>query len=283
MFDSKSINLSKVPRVLNFPYKVSLLGYINDNPEMKNFCAVFPDRLEINIRLDGSSDSEMLLENRKYVCKSPHVVVKKPNTEYEFRYLPERRVFYVCYDSALLADFEKLGLFKDVQAWEIERNAAVEFLLKKIIGSLNRSRSAGVADSIDINCFALLNELMLQRVNNSENMKNDERELIMQAESFLHFNVNESVDFDELAENLGMSRSTFFRHWKIYFNETPAEHFRNLKLDESLRLLGLRRHKISEIAKILHFSSSAYFCSVFRKRFGMTPQQYAIGSVRNKS
>ena len=145
---------------------------------------------------------------------------------------------------------------------------------------MNRSRENGVADRMDLDCFALINELLLQRVNLKKDVENAERELIMRADSFLHFNVMEYVDFDELAANLGMSKSTFFRHWKKYFNETPAIHFRNIKLDEAMRLLGIRRYKVFEIASMLQFSSSAYFCAVFRNRFGVTPQQY-VNSLEN--
>ncbi len=276
MFNVRNISLGKVKRRLKFPYKVSLLGYMDFNPPLENVVNTFPNRLEINIRLTGKEDAVMMLEDSLYICKSPHVVVKKPNTKYEFRKLPDRDVVYVCYDVETMPDMEKIGLFDGPLAWEIERNAEVEFLLKKICDAMNRSREAGVADSMDLDCFTLLNQLLYQRVNNKKDTSNAnaERELIMRADSFLHFNVMEQIDFEELASQLGMSKSTFFRHWKKYFRETPATHFRNLKLDESLRLLGLRRYKVFEIAEMLNFSSSAYFCAVFRDRFGVSPQQY---------
>ena len=274
MFNVRNISLGKVRRNLKFPYKVSLLGYMDFNPPLENVVSTFPNRLEINIRLNGKDDAVMVLDDKMYICKSPHVVIKKPNTKYEFRKLPDRNVIYVCYAVETMPDMEKIGLFDGPLAWEIERNAEVEFMLKKICDAMNRSREAGVADSIDLDCFALLNQLLLQRMNTKKDMENSERELIMQADSFLHFNVMEQVDFEELASKLGMSKSTFFRHWKKYFKETPANHFRNLKLEEALRLLGLKRYKIYEISEMLQFSSSAYFCAVFRNRFGVSPQQY---------
>lgn len=281
MFNVRNISLGKVKRHLKFPYRVSLLGYMDNNPPLKNVRQFFPDRLEINIRLNGRENSVMLLDGTEYVCKSPHVVIKKPKTYYEFRSLPDRNVIYICYESSLMEDFEKAGLFNGALAWEIERNSSVEFLLNKICDAMNRSRENGVADRIDLDCFALLNELMFQRQNLKKDTENSERELIMQADSYLHFNVAECVDFEELAGSLGMSKSTFFRHWKKYFRETPADHFRNLKLDEAVRLLVVGRYKVFEIAQMLRFSSSAYFCAVFRKRFGMTPQQYAAEHERD--
>ena len=282
MFKVKNISIGNVCRCLEFPYKVIQLGYMDYNPPLKNVANTFPDRLEINIRLNGKGDSVMVLDGTEYVCKSPHVIIKKPNTKYEFRSLPDRNVMYICYPTEILEKFNEIGLFDGPLAWEIERTAEVEFLLKKICDAMNRSRESGVADRVDLDCFALLNELLLQRVNLKKDVENVERELIMRADSFLHFNVMEYVDLDELAANLGMSKSTFFRHWKKYFNETPAIHFRNIKLDEAMRLLGLRRYKVFEIASMLHFSSSAYFCAVFRNRFGMTPQQYVISIDNNQ-
>lgn len=280
MFNVKNISLDRVRRSLEFPYKVLQLGYMDYNPPLKNVVKTFPDRLEINIRLNGREDSVMVLDGVEYICKSPHVVIKKPNSKYEFRSLPDRNVIYMCYKTEFAEKFEEIGLFDGPLAWEIERTAEVEFLLKKICDAMNRSRENGVADRMDLDCFALINELLLQRVNLKKDVENAERELIMRADSFLHFNVMEYVDFDELAANLGMSKSTFFRHWKKYFNETPAIHFRNIKLDEAMRLLGIRRYKVFEIASMLQFSSSAYFCAVFRNRFGVTPQQY-VNSLEN--
>lgn len=282
MFKVKNISIGNVCRCLEFPYKVIQLGYMDYNPPLKNVANTFPDRLEINIRLNGKGDSVMVLDGTEYVCKSPHVIIKKPNTKYEFRNLPDRNVMYICYPTEIIERFNEIGLFDGPLAWEIERTAEVEFLLKKICDAMNRSRESGVADRVDLDCFALLNELLLQRVSLKKDIENVERELIMRADSFLHFNVMEYVDFDELAVNLGMSKSTFFRHWKKYFNETPAIHFRNIKLDEAMRLLGLRRYKVFEIAAMLQFSSSAYFCAVFRNRFGMTPQQYVISIENNQ-
>lgn len=282
MFNVRNISLGKVRRNLKFPYKVSSLGYMDFNPPLENVVSTFPNRLEINIRLNGKDDSVMVLDDKMYICKSPHVVVKKPNTKYEFRKLPDRNVIYVCYAAETMPDMEKIGLFDGPLAWEIERNAEVEFLLKHICEAMNRSREAGIADSIDLDCFTLLNQLLLQRMNVKKDMSNSERELIMQADSFLHVNVMKQVDFEELAKNVGMSKSTFFRHWKKYFNDTPATHFRNLKLDEAMRLLSMHRYKVYEVAEMLQFSSSAYFCAVFCKHFSMTPQQYVCNLDNNK-
>lgn len=282
MFNVKNINIGKVKRSLRFPYKVIQVGNMDCNPALKNVEKVFPDKLEINIRLNGSEDAVMVLGGSEYICKSPHVVVKKPNSRYEFRKLPERDVFYICYETDTMFEFDKIGLFDGALAWEIERTFEVEFLLKKICDAMNRSREAGVADSLDLDCFSLINQLLWQRENHKNATVNAERELIMQADSFLHVNVMKQVDFEELAKNIGMSKSTFFRHWKKYFNDTPATHFRNLKLDEAMRLLSLHRYKVYEVAEMLQFSSSAYFCAVFCKHFGMTPQQYVCNLDNNK-
>lgn len=32
--------------------------------------------------------------------------------------------------------------------------------------------------------------------------------------------------------------------------------------------------KIHEIARALHFRDSAYFCAVFKRRYGISPMQY---------
>ena len=126
MFNVRNISLGKVKRHLKFPYRVSLLGYMDNNPPLKNVRQFFPDRLEINIRLNGRENSVMLLDGTEYVCKSPHVVIKKPKTYYEFRSLPDRNVICICYESSLMEDFEKaLAKFnKDNTNYDLELQIA---------------------------------------------------------------------------------------------------------------------------------------------------------------
>ena len=141
--------------------------------------------------------------------------------------------------------------------------------------SMEFSRESGIAERIDLDCFALINELIWQRDNREKRICSDEQELIQRADSYLHSHITEYVDFNELASSLGMSKSTFFRRWKEYFNDTPANYFMNLKLEESARLLAQKRYKIFEISQLLNFSTSTYFCAVFRKKYGKTPLEYS--------
>lgn len=257
-----------------------MLGYNNSSPAIEKVNGVFPGRIEFNIRLRGKGTAKMKLGKQHYECGYPHALIKMPDAEYSYFDLSERDIIYLCYESSLREEFEKLGFLSGDAAWDIERTPEIEFLLKKIKHGMNCSRESGVADRIDLDCFSLLNELFLQRSDLKKNSENSEQELIMRADSYLHFHVAECIDFDELAAMLGVSRSTFFRYWSKYFEETPAVYFMGLKLNEAVRLLNLNRYRIFEIAEMLKFSSAAYFCAVFRKKFGVTPQEYA---AKNKN
>ncbi len=268
------ITLKNVERRQKFPYQVHSLGYIENAPAVKFVRSTFPDYIEFNIRLSGHGFADVRLNDADYLCTYPHVLIKRPQTPYEYANLSKRNCFYICYSSETAGLFADLNYFEDELLWEFDMSSEIEFLLKKIMRLMNYSRKAGIADRIDLDCFTLLNELIWQRSNKNKEQENSQQKMIMRADSYLHFHLCENIDFEELAKEFGMSRSTFFRRWKEYFNDTPSNYFMNLKLEESARLLQQKRFKIYEIAKMLNFNTSTYFCALFRKKFGMTPQEY---------
>ena len=52
---------------------------------------------------------------------------------------------------------------------------------------------------------------------------------------------------------------------------TPNDYLQRLRIDKARSMLGQTRKTVTEIAYSLGFSSSQYFCNVFRRYAGMTP------------
>ena len=80
------VNMAGVMREIMFPYQVAGLGRSWNNPPRRSLHAVFPDKIEICIRL--SADTSEGLPTQTIAGKSyenlsfPHVVVKPPEAEY---------------------------------------------------------------------------------------------------------------------------------------------------------------------------------------------------------
>ena len=83
-----------------------------------------------------------------------------------------------------------------------------------------------------------------------------------------------SVSFGDIAKECAISESGLRRIFKERVGVTPIQYRTETKLKQSIYLLESTDLSVSEIAEKLGFFDAAYFCKVFRLRFGITPKQY---------
>lgn len=84
---------------------------------------------------------------------------------------------------------------------------------------------------------------------------------------------DEEFSIDILAEQMNMSRSSFYRKIKALTDMTPIEYLKMRRLEQAAQLLrqGVR---ITEVAERVGFTSSSYFAKCFKSRFGVLPKEY---------
>ncbi len=92
---------------------------------------------------------------------------------------------------------------------------------------------------------------------------------------------DEEFSIDTLAEQLNLSRSSFYRKIKALTGMTPTDYLKNARMNEAARLLtsGLRS---SEVAECIGFTSSSYFAKCFRAQFGCLPKDYTPREARSE-
>ncbi|OQA82016.1 MAG: Bifunctional transcriptional activator/DNA repair enzyme AdaA [Lentisphaerae bacterium ADurb.Bin242] len=282
MIISKHLSLAQVPRAVNFPYCVQSIGYARNNPELKNWHSVFPDKIEICLRMLPSAaipeDAEMRLGETDYRLPFPHALVKLPCQKYIYKHLCVREVFYFTYASSLYGHFEELGLFSPPFAWRISLTPEVNNLISRLHDYLNVSGNFGYIDRIDALCFQLLMEILIMK-QKEQTPPDSDRERIMQADSFMRLHFAENISLEDLAEINGFSRTSFFRIWTRYFHIPPARHLQEIRLQEACRLLTESRLKVCQVARAVNIKDPAYFCAVFQKKFRMTPVEYRKSHV----
>lgn len=84
---------------------------------------------------------------------------------------------------------------------------------------------------------------------------------------------DEEFSIDLLAEQLNMSRSSFYRKITATTGMTPSDYLKTFRLNHGARLL-LDGCRVSEVAARVGFTSSSYFAKCFRGKFGMLPSEY---------
>lgn len=84
---------------------------------------------------------------------------------------------------------------------------------------------------------------------------------------------NPELNVDQLASEMGLGRSQFYRKIKALTNYSPVELLRNMRLKKARHLLSTTDMSISEIGYEVGFSNPAYFSKCYREAFGETPSE----------
>lgn len=107
-------------------------------------------------------------------------------------------------------------------------------------------------------------------------------EPIRRALDYLSAHITENIRLDALADAAGYSLSRFKTKFKEAVGITPAEYVTMQKIELAKRRLIEGDESITELAYSLGYSSSNYFCSVFKKLMNCSPQNYRL-QYRNKN
>lgn len=77
-----------------------------------------------------------------------------------------------------------------------------------------------------------------------------------------------------MAEECGLKQTRFTFYCKQITNMTPLEYLSDIRLQKAYDILrGDREIKIIDAAMSVGFSSSQYFATAFKKKFGIAPSE----------
>ena len=80
---------------------------------------------------------------------------------------------------------------------------------------------------------------------------------------------------EQLASEVGLSRSQLHRRMKELTGLSASDFVRNIRLEQAARLLRERKVNVSQVAYSVGFSSLGTFSKVFKQHFGQPPSEYA--------
>lgn len=94
---------------------------------------------------------------------------------------------------------------------------------------------------------------------------------------------NQEFNITQCVERMHVSHTKFINKVKALTGTTPAEYFKNYKLNRAAALLKEGKYNISEVTYMTGFSSLAHFSKVFKRKFGMNPSQFMNPRRENDS
>ncbi|MDO4574310.1 MAG: substrate-binding domain-containing protein [Planctomycetia bacterium] len=101
-----------------------------------------------------------------------------------------------------------------------------------------------------------------------------EDEDMVKAMTLLRDHACQGITIEEIVGAISLSRRTLERKFKRAFGRTPGEELLSVRLERARELLRSTTLPIGKIAFDLSFCSLAYFVYHFRRKNGLTPQEY---------
>ena len=93
---------------------------------------------------------------------------------------------------------------------------------------------------------------------------------------------NEQFSIDDISKAIGVSRVQLYRKVKALIGYNINDYILTVRLQKAKFLLTNEDASISEVAFKVGFSTQAYFSTVFKSKFSVTPSEYREGKKRMK-
>lgn len=100
------------------------------------------------------------------------------------------------------------------------------------------------------------------------------RQLVERARDILAMPQGPSLNVNQLAADLGVSRTALFLAFREELDTTPIDYITHIRIARARRLLRETDYKLSAVAAFCGFRNEKYFMRRFRALEGMTPGAY---------
>ena len=114
-----------------------------------------------------------------------------------------------------------------------------------------------------------------------ETMQNDSNRVMTVVLQHMTEHCADPLQVDDFVRLSGYSRARFFQIFRQSTGMTPNDYLLRLRIAKAGQLLQQTTRPITEIAFKLGFSSSQYFCAVFRKYINLTPRAFRARQQRD--
>ena len=103
---------------------------------------------------------------------------------------------------------------------------------------------------------------------------------IRRALALLRAHPNKEVNMDELASQVGLSRSRFYDLFQLSTGRSPRSYLDMLCIESAISKLSSGTGKIAEVSAELGFSAQSNFTRFFQQQVGIPPSEYRRAVVK---
>lgn len=146
--------------------------------------------------------------------------------------------------------------------------------ITRILNLLKKVSNNQINDAYDASALAYLFLMTLEQYMTSLQHNAQYPDAIVKAIHFIKNNYNLPITLDEIVNSSGLSKYHFSRLFKKTIGLTPIKYLSETRINKAIELLKDHSLTIEDIALNVGFSTSNYFCKVFRASIGLPPGEY---------
>jgi signal transduction histidine kinase/DNA-binding LacI/PurR family transcriptional regulator/DNA-binding response OmpR family regulator len=136
--------------------------------------------------------------------------------------------------------------------------------------------NAGVASVLQKELFSV-GEILSQMeavLRRSKNVSGTTQSLARRAAAYIHTHYEEPVSLEAVAVHIGVCKEHLARCFREEMGVTLVTYRNRYRVERAKTLLREKEKRVVDVAMEVGFSSSAYFCRVFKQEVGKSPQAY---------
>lgn len=120
-----------------------------------------------------------------------------------------------------------------------------------------------------------MNESLVQLTNVSGMSQKEKYEKLGPVISMMKSRYADDIGLDDMAESIGVTTNHLCRLFQQVYGTTPLKYLIHMRLNMAKYYLSSPHNmKVKDVAEAVGFKNTSYFCSVFKKSEGVTPDDY---------
>ncbi|MGZ9584381.1 response regulator transcription factor [Paenibacillus marinisediminis] len=153
------------------------------------------------------------------------------------------------------------------------------YTLAKLLGpNMEQMLSGEAFSSISKLRKWAISALTKLREGTSNEVKDIRSQYVKKIQAYAEDNLHRDVSLRTLADHVNLHPTHLSKIYKIETGEGISEYVYRLRMERACHMLKTTEKKVYEISLDIGYLDPAYFIKVFKRQFGITPQEYREGN-----
>ena len=142
--------------------------------------------------------------------------------------------------------------------------------VRSLLSTVNVDNS----DEIMTECSKVICEMLITAAAEHRKVQRATISTAERIKDYIDSGLSYNVTLDDIAQHFYLNKSYIISIFSEKYGHTPKQYILQRKMQSACSMLEENLYSIAEIADILDFSSSQHFSSSFKKKIGMSPDEY---------